>query len=50
MKRQNIIGYSPSKSSILLKKAGYKRSEEKDVLVDPKGREVNLKLLINESN
>lgn len=50
VKKQNIIGYSPSKSSILLKKAGYKRSEEKDVLVDPKGREVNLKLLINESS
>lgn len=49
-KTNNITEYSPSKSSILLQNAGYKRSEEKDVLVDSNGREVNLKLLINESS
>lgn len=49
-KTKNIIEYSPSKSSILLQKAGYKRSEEKNVLIDSKGREVKLRLLINESS
>ena len=46
----NSSEYSPSQSSILLQKAGYKRSEEKDVLVDPSGNEVKLRLLINESS
>lgn len=49
-KTKTMIEYSPSKSSILLQKAGYKRSEEKDVLIDPKGHEVKLRLLINESS
>lgn len=49
-KTNNITEYSPSKSTILLQKAGYKHSEKKDALVDSKGREVKLRLLINESS
>lgn len=50
VKSKKSIEYSPSESVVSLEKAGYKRSEEKDVLLTPDGKEVRLKLLINESS
>lgn len=47
---ENPNEYSPSKSYVALEKAGYIRSEEKNVLLTPSGDEVKLKLLINESS
>ena len=50
VKAKKPIEFSPSKSVVSLEKAGYKRSEDKGVLIDPNGKEVKLKLLINESS